>query len=457
MRSLRAYLPVMALACLLALPAQAMNKAELINEISNKANISRGDALRVLDAFVDVTTRILYNGDRVAMENFGAIGLKHAIAAADGVRSLPEVDFVAGAGFDYSEDAQRDAFKMRVEAAHEAAHVVQQREGVAAMGPGTGSIAVGDIVYLLPGNPSVLAPGRADLRVPLDLMETVRPFVPGDVNDDGQVDALDVQLVINAALGIDIGDDKSPGNRPDNPGQGAPVFDERLRAEVLGVIVLDEEGNRELVREHEGDTIGLLLGGIDKKDIKRGMVIAKPASPTAPGIPEEKEGVWYDAQGKAGAGLRSDGELVQAISDTTGLERRIVVAAYNALLNIIVDQVNAEDKIHLQGFGSFITKSRVKVSVVDPCAGDPENCLQDIADRDLLDTILSEDYIAWEVLLEAEGLERRELGRLADTAMRLAKQAARTGRNPQTGKEIRISAKNVVAFTADAAFLESLR
>ncbi|MBI1319057.1 MAG: hypothetical protein GC168_08925 [Candidatus Hydrogenedens sp.] len=32
----------------------------------------------------------------------------------------------------------------------------------------------------------------------------------------------------------------------------------------------------------------------------------------------------------------------------------------------------------------------------------------------------------------------------------LAKRAARTGRNPQTGKEIKIAAKNVVKFKAGA-------
>ena len=432
--------------CALALPAHAMNKAQLVDQIAKEANISKADALRALEAFVDATTALVELGDRVVLHNFGVFGLNHVIANADGARSLGELDFVAGAAFEDSDEAKRHAFKMLVESAHEAAHVVQQREGVAAMGPGNGSIEVGDLVYLLPGNPSVLAPGRAAAVVPLDLIEAVRPFEIGDVNDDGRIDALDVQLVINLALGVDIDLEKRPDDRPSNPGQGGPVNDQGLRAEVLGVVILDDDGNRQLVRAHRGETIGLLLGGVDKKDIKRGMVIAKPPAPPSSEEPDLTGGVWYDAQGQAAGNLRSDGELVQAMVRVSGLDERIVRAAYNALVNIVVDQVNAGDKVQIIGFGDFISKTRVTVSIIDPCAGDPENCLGDIEDRELLAEVRGADYVAWQMTLEAAGVDKRALARLVEMAARLAQNEIRTGGNPQTGKEVRITAEKLVVL-----------
>ena len=52
-----------------------MNKAQLIDAIADKANISKADAKRALDAFVGSTTDALKKGDRVALVGFGSFSV----------------------------------------------------------------------------------------------------------------------------------------------------------------------------------------------------------------------------------------------------------------------------------------------------------------------------------------------------------------------------------------------
>ena len=53
--------------------------------------------------------------------------------------------------------------------------------------------------------------------------------------------------------------------------------DENLKSTVTGVEMFRKILGREV---EAGDNVGLLLRGIDKTDIKRGMVIAKPGTIT---------------------------------------------------------------------------------------------------------------------------------------------------------------------------------
>jgi DNA-binding protein HU-beta len=52
-----------------------MNKAELIDAMSAGAGISKADAKKALDAFVDATTDALKKGDRVALVGFGSFSV----------------------------------------------------------------------------------------------------------------------------------------------------------------------------------------------------------------------------------------------------------------------------------------------------------------------------------------------------------------------------------------------
>ncbi len=49
-----------------------MNKAELIDAIASDAKVTKADAKRSLDAFINTTTKALKKGDRVALVGFGS-------------------------------------------------------------------------------------------------------------------------------------------------------------------------------------------------------------------------------------------------------------------------------------------------------------------------------------------------------------------------------------------------
>ncbi|MFN4121720.1 MAG: HU family DNA-binding protein [Flavobacteriales bacterium] len=57
-----------------------MNKAELIDAIASKAEISKVDAKKALDAFVDATAAALKKGDRVALVGFGSFSVSSRAA-----------------------------------------------------------------------------------------------------------------------------------------------------------------------------------------------------------------------------------------------------------------------------------------------------------------------------------------------------------------------------------------
>lgn len=49
-----------------------MNKAELIDAIASEAKLTKADAGRALDAFINATTKSLKKGGRVALVGFGS-------------------------------------------------------------------------------------------------------------------------------------------------------------------------------------------------------------------------------------------------------------------------------------------------------------------------------------------------------------------------------------------------
>jgi DNA-binding protein HU-beta len=52
-----------------------MNKAELIDAIASEAKISKAEAGRAVDGFVNATTKALKKGDRVALVGFGSFSV----------------------------------------------------------------------------------------------------------------------------------------------------------------------------------------------------------------------------------------------------------------------------------------------------------------------------------------------------------------------------------------------
>ena len=52
-----------------------MNKAQLIDAIAAEAGLTKADAKRALDAFINATTAALKKGDRVALVGFGSFSV----------------------------------------------------------------------------------------------------------------------------------------------------------------------------------------------------------------------------------------------------------------------------------------------------------------------------------------------------------------------------------------------
>ncbi len=52
-----------------------MNKAELIDSMASEADITKADAKKALDAFIDTTTKALKKGNRVALVGFGSFSV----------------------------------------------------------------------------------------------------------------------------------------------------------------------------------------------------------------------------------------------------------------------------------------------------------------------------------------------------------------------------------------------
>jgi DNA-binding protein HU-beta len=57
-----------------------MNKAELVDAMAENAGISKADAKRALDAFIDTTSVALKKGDRVALVGFGSFSVSERAA-----------------------------------------------------------------------------------------------------------------------------------------------------------------------------------------------------------------------------------------------------------------------------------------------------------------------------------------------------------------------------------------
>ena len=53
-----------------------MNKTELIAEVAKKCGLSKKDAEKALNAFVDVVTETLSKGDKVQVVGFGSFEVK---------------------------------------------------------------------------------------------------------------------------------------------------------------------------------------------------------------------------------------------------------------------------------------------------------------------------------------------------------------------------------------------
>jgi DNA-binding protein HU-beta len=52
-----------------------MNKAELVDAMASESKLTKADAGRALEAFINATTKALKKGDRVALVGFGSFSV----------------------------------------------------------------------------------------------------------------------------------------------------------------------------------------------------------------------------------------------------------------------------------------------------------------------------------------------------------------------------------------------
>jgi len=57
-----------------------MNKAELIDAMALEADLTKADAKKALDAYINATTKALKDGDRVALVGFGSFSISKRAA-----------------------------------------------------------------------------------------------------------------------------------------------------------------------------------------------------------------------------------------------------------------------------------------------------------------------------------------------------------------------------------------
>ncbi len=57
-----------------------MNKAELIDAMASSSKLSKADAKKALDGFIETTTKALKKGDRVALVGFGSFSVNKRAA-----------------------------------------------------------------------------------------------------------------------------------------------------------------------------------------------------------------------------------------------------------------------------------------------------------------------------------------------------------------------------------------
>ncbi len=60
-----------------------MNKTELIDAVASQADLTKADAKRAVEAFVNTTTKALKKGDKIALVGFGSFSVNKR-AARDG-------------------------------------------------------------------------------------------------------------------------------------------------------------------------------------------------------------------------------------------------------------------------------------------------------------------------------------------------------------------------------------
>jgi len=196
-----------------------------------------------------------------------------------------------------------------------------------------------------------------------------------------------------------------------------------------------------------------------------------------------------------GVAAMNKAELIEAMASESGLSKADSKRGLDAITNGVAEALAAGDSAVVVGFGSFSISKRSARTVRNPQSNRPKDdspvtfgpCPEfmelldinpgrgDVASARCLDADVRIDaeYVANNTggRSSDQGLAAREAAKLIDAlstvvsdnlqsgetvtverfgSFSISKRSARTGRNPRTGKEIKIAAKNVVKFKAGA-------
>lgn len=186
----------------------------------------------------------------------------------------------------------------------------------------------------------------------------------------------------------------------------------------------------------------------------------------------------------ASAEAMNKAELIDAIASEAGLSKAHAKKALEGLLPETTNAVKAlkkGDRLSLVGFGSFSVSKRAASQFHDQptIVFSPDVRSTGAKNRHQGETVTGEDLVrnldekcsnerkrvcpdygaalaglltaTEDALAQGEVVEWGEFGTFTTAvAKSISKRSARTGRNPQTGKEIQIAAKNTVKFKAGA-------
>lgn len=375
---------------------ESLAKGELIDAMTDHGGISKADSKRTLDGFTEGITSILR--DHWTLE----VRVNRWEASA------------------IDDDSDGDSIP------------TDEVFGVFSVGDGgvtAGGCPVGGEVHFAPGNPLYEEAGTSGSN---PLFEGKASIGENPLSQEsGWVGSAEKIVSLDNGVGV-LGKIEGYFAQGDEVWvrHAEGIVHRDIAARVAAVIVRD--GKRYALAastEDKREPAGLVLRGIEKSDIRRGMAVAR-IIPEADGRCENPEKM-----------LGND-ELVQAMAKFSRLPEDTAAAALQVILNVIADTVSGGGFVDLEGFGRFESATTIRAGIVDPCAGIPENCPP--ADGTVY------PVIDWDVSLDAVGASRGEINLMMNELESLAKRAARTGRNPQTGKEIKIAAKNVVKFKAGA-------
>ena len=195
------------------------------------------------------------------------------------------------------------------------------------------------------------------------------------------------------------------------------------------------------------------------------------------------------------ASAMNKAELIEAIASEAGLSKADSKKALDGFLDATTKALKKGDRLSLIGFGSFSISMRSARTGRNPQTGKERKTLAKTVDffpevrstaaerRHDGITVTGEDIVAdvcgdrreredkcpYALALDAlltvtvdaytrgETVEWGDFGSFSSPAAEsISKRSARTGRNPQTGKEIQIAAKNVVKFKAGAELSKSV-